>query len=367
MTLTSIIKQVITLLHSQPGSNAPQILEASALADVATRPGWFWLDLLAEDDATIEETGGLLGLRQFDIEHVLHLTEFPKFEERDNYVFLITHTPSLDELVLRTVEVDLFLGTKFLVSIRREDTPGLSAIRSLVNQGAVSDPASLTALITELFGRRMLPLLTGVDEAIYELEDQALAGNPEVPHQVQALRRDAIRLRRIVGPQRDAQRLLATSQRLVTSDVARGRFMSAHDDYARIAESLDTARSLLASVLDTYRATVAEKMNEVMKVLTVFSAIVLPLGLMAGIYGMNFRDMPGVEWASGFWALSTVMALTAAALWFYFVRRGFIGGPRIPRVDRAVSRGMAGFVHLTLAPVRLFEKVVVENLDRESE
>jgi len=100
-----------------------------------------------------------------------------------------------------------------------------------------------------------------------------------------------------------------------------------------------------------------------MKVLTVFSAIVLPLGLLAGLFGMNFVDMPWLDRGWGFSALVVVMALIAIGLWAYFVRRRFIGGPRLPRVDQAVSRGMASFVHLSLAPVRLLERALTSDTD----
>jgi len=108
---------------------------------------------------------------------------------------------------------------------------------------------------------------------------------------------------------------------------------------------------VLGAVLETYRSTVAERTNEVMKVLTVFTAILLPLSLVAGIYGMNFAHMPELRWRLGYlWALA-VMLVVALALWVYFARRGFVGGPRIGQAPRVVGKGLADLVRLTIKPV----------------
>ena len=97
--------------------------------------------------------------------------------------------------------------------------------------------------------------------------------------------------------------------------------------------------------------------------LTVFSVIILPLTLLVGIYGMNFANMPELDWPFAYFVLLAVMATIAAGLWVYFSRRGFIGGPRLPRVDRVVGRGLAGLFHLTTAPVREVVQWLVEDED----
>jgi hypothetical protein len=96
---------------------------------------------------------------------------------------------------------------------------------------------------------------------------------------------------------------------------------------------------------------VAERTNEVMKVLTVFTAVLLPLSLVAGIYGMNFAHMPELAWRLGYlWALG-VMAVVGIGLWVYFARRGFVGGPRLSQAPRVVGKGLADLVRLTIKPV----------------
>jgi magnesium transporter len=222
----------------------------------------------------------------------------------------------------------------------------------------------LLAGILEAAARRSLQLVDGLEAQISDLESRSVSGDPSVVGMVQAFRRDAIVLRRVLAPERDMVRSLMHEGMPGIDDRARRRLDSVYDDCYRVVESLDMARALLASVLETYRSTVAERMNEVMKVLTVFSAIILPLSLLAGIYGMNFTNMPELNQPWAYFALLGVMAAFAIGLWLYFSRRGFIGGPRLPRVDRVVGKGLAGLFHVTTTPVRGIVHWLIEDPDR---
>jgi magnesium transporter len=209
----------------------------------------------------------------------------------------------------------------------------------------------LFARLAEVGARRFQPLVEGLEERVLDTEARAVAGDRTVVGDVQALRRDALMLRKIVGPLRDTFMRLGSEELGGVGERARLRCQSVRDHYFRIAESLDTAQAVLGAVLETYRSTVAERTNEVMKVLTVFTSVMLPLSLVAGIYGMNFAHMPELDWRLGYlWALG-LMAVIGLGLWVYFARRGFVGGPRWERAPRVVGKGLADLVRLTVKPV----------------
>ena len=121
--------------------------------------------------------------------------------------------------------------------------------------------------------------------------------------------------------------------------------MIAFSPLGRADDDLQTMLRRAIATLDL------EKANEVMKVLTVFAAIILPLSLIAGLYGMNFARMPELDWRWGYFGVLGIMATVAISLWVHFAKRGFIGGPKIGRIPKALGLGIAGLVHLTTQPL----------------
>ncbi len=118
----------------------------------------------------------------------------------------------------------------------------------------------------------------------------------------------------------------------------------------RSLAALEAGRALLNSVIETYRGAVADQTNEIVRVLTVFSAIILPLTLIAGLWGMNFVEIPGAELEWGFWGLVGLMAVLVIGVWIYFSRRGFIGAPRLRELPRSVGLGL---YTIGTAPIRV--------------
>ncbi len=341
--------------------------EPHELEDLVSGAAWFWLDVDEVDSEVVDEIGRLFRLNRVGLDDVHAITEFPKADDYDDHLFFSSHSPALIEDRVTTAELDGFLSDRYLITFHRAQIPGVEWTRERVLQAedlSSLRPDVLLAGILEAAARRSLQLVDGLEAQISDLESRSVAGDPNVVGLVQAFRRDAIVLRRALAPERDMVRSLMHEGMPGIDDRARRRLDSVYDDCFRVVESLDMARALLASVLETYRSTVAERMNEVMKVLTVFSAIILPLSLLAGIYGMNFTNMPELKKPWAYFALLGVMACFAIGLWLYFSRRGFIGGPRLPRVDRVVGRGLAGLFQVTTTPVRGIMHWLIEDPDR---
>ena len=341
--------------------------ETHELEDLVSGAAWFWLDVDEVDGEVVEEIGRVFGLNRVGLDDVHTITEFPKADDYEDHLFFSSHSPALVDDRVTTAELDGFLSERFLITFHRTQIPGVDWTRERVLQAedlSALRPDVLMAGILETAARRSLQLVDGLEAQISDLESRSVVGDPNVVGLVQAFRRDSIVLRRALAPERDMVRSLMHEGMPGIDVRARRRLDSVYDDCFRVVESLDMARALLASVLETYRGAVAERMNEVMKVLTVFSAIILPLSLLAGIYGMNFTNMPELDQPWAYFALLGVMAFIAVGLWLYFSRRGFIGGPRLPRVDRVVGRGLAGLFYLTTTPVRGIVHWLIEDPDR---
>ena len=353
--------QLITVDNGKHRFSEPEIHQ---LEDQVSGAAWFWLDVDSIEPELVEEIGRLFALNRVGLDDVHTVSEFPKADDYDDHVFFSSHSPALADDRVTTAELDGFLSDRFLITFHRTPIPGVEWTRDRILQAEdllSLRPDVLLAGILEAAARRSLQLVDGLEAQISDLESRSVAGDPNIVGLVQAFRRDAIVLRRVLAPERDMLRSLMHEGMPGIDSRARRRLDSVYDDCYRVVESLDMARALLASVLETYRSTVAERTNEVMKVLTVFSVIILPLSLMAGIYGMNFANMPELEWPWAYFALLAVMVAVAVGLWTYFSRRGFIGGPRLPRVDRVVGRGLAGLFHVTTTPVRGVVQWLVED------
>ena len=359
--------RLITFRNGAPHFLEPEI---SDLEEQVSGADWVWLDVGSVERDLVSAIGRIFGLDRVGLDDVQTLTEFPKADDYDDHVFFSSHSPALADDRVTTAELDGFIADRFLITFHRTPIPGVEwTIERLeeTQTGSALRPDILLAGILEAAARRSLQLVDGLEAQISDLESQSVAGDPNVVGLVQAFRRDAIVLRRVLAPERDMVRSLMHEGLPGIGDRARRRLDSVYDDCYRVVESLDMARALLASVLETYRSTVAERTNEVMKVLTVFSVIILPLSLLAGIYGMNFANMPELDWRWAYFALLGIMLSVAVGLWGYFSRRGFIGGPRVPRVDRVVGKGLAGLFHLTTTPVRGVVQWIGEDQDRRKQ
>ncbi len=316
--------------------------------------GWVWVDLVDESMESIQEVGTAFSLDALSIEETMSENNLPLIEEQAGYVFLVLHGLAFGSGErLTTPEIDIFLGTNFLITIRDATTLSVDTIKQKIADGEetrAASPSELLASMALSASRRTAPLIVELQRQADKLEELALQADPNTIVQSHALRRDVILLRRALSPQYEVYRELSDAQHPTLTADARRRFNRVADAHMRALESLEAGRALLLSVLEIYRGAVADQTNEIMRVLTVFSAILLPLTLVAGLWGMNFLMIPGSEVENGFWWLAGVMAATALGLWLYFARRGFIGAPRLRDIPKAVGLGL---FTLGTAPIRV--------------
>lgn len=258
------------------------------------------------------------------------------------------------------------LGARALVTIHSNPIPAIEhQLDSLATGPAGTiNSAELASIVASAVSRQVLPLIDDLEIRIDGLEELAFASDPNTLIQVQALRRDLITLRRVVSRQRDLMDDLSILAHEAVGERGQAAFRRVFDHDARLVEFIDSARALLQSVLESYRGAVADQTNEIVRVLTVFSAILLPLALISGIWGMNFDLIPGDSQRWGFWAMVGGMAVFAIGLWFYFTKRGFVGAPRLRELPKAVGLGL---IQVGTAPVKAIASGVgtgIQHLDR---
>ena len=260
----------------------------------------------------------------------------------------------------------IVLGRRALVTIHTSPLLAIDHQFENLASGPAGEinAAELASIVASAVSRQVLPLIDELEIRIDGLEELAFNADPMTLLEVQALRRDLITLRRVVSRQRDLMDDLSIMVHDAVGERGQAAFRRVFDHDARLVEFLDSARSLLQSVLETYRGAVADQTNEIVRVLTVFSAILLPLALISGIWGMNFDFIPGDSEAWGFWVMIGAMAAFAIGLWVYFSRRGFVGAPRLRELPKAVGLGL---IQVGTAPVKAIASGVgtgIQQLDK---
>ena len=332
-------------LFYKADGGSPLVERATAEMDtLLAGPGYVWLDLLREPPQAIRVLADRFDLDRGSLEEAIDISLLPRVDEHDRYVYLV-----LEGLVLGsgerldTSEIDIFIGEKFLITIHRDSFPAIEWCQAPENTASTTGldtPARIAAFLAQLGTRRYLPLIEALDDRTDALEDMALASDPRTLSEVHALRRDVGLLRRSIAPQRDVFNELAESMHPVIDDGAARAFDRVFDHHLKIVDSLEGARNLLASVMETHRGAVADQTNQIVRILTVFSAVLLPMSVISGMWGMNFVDIPFADEKWGFLVLVGAMILLGVGLWLYFGRLRFISGPKLSELPKAVGLGL---------------------------
>ncbi|HYC87603.1 MAG TPA: magnesium/cobalt transporter CorA [Thermoanaerobaculia bacterium] len=295
-----------------------------------------WVDVQGADNEIIEpllETR--FGFHELAAEDTMSPNTLPKYDSFSQYDFFIFRTVDVNvsEHQSETFKIAAFLGKNFLVTAHRRPLRTVDAVcnrlgngdRRLLERGT----DFLLYSIVDAMVDAHFPLIEQIEEAVDDLQDRIFA-NADNTHldELLHLKRDINVLRRHSLPQRELLNQISRGDARFIQREHLIYFRDVYDHMFRISETIDVDRDLMTGTMDAYLSVVANRTNDIMKVLTIFSAIMLPLSLIAGIYGMNFEHMPELKWLHGYpFALGLMLGVTVIMLGL-FVRRGWIGMPK---------------------------------------
>jgi len=318
-----------------------------------------WLDCELTDPDELDRLGKRMDFNAAAIEDILDIEQMPKFDDYDNHVFVVLHALTAEGDRVDTIELDCFVADRLLVTVHAQPIPSIDWLWEAVQQHphlAARGADELFAELAEVVGRRYFEVVNAIEARIDDVADLALSAHPSVLGEIQVLRREEATVRRMLRPQlRVISDMRATNRRMI-STAGTGQLDDAYDVHNQLVESLAAARGLLTDALDTYRGASAERQANATTILAVYSAILLPLSLIASWYGMNVRDLPASEASWGWIAVTIGMLTLAAVSIFVFIRGGLI---RLPR-RRVRIRGLA---RVARGPVRGLE-MLRRNTDR---
>ncbi len=294
-----------------------------------------WLDVDGVHDVQAAEfTGRKFNLHPLLLEDVLNTTQKPKMEifEDENQIFVVIKTLKLDRINwdVEAEQVSFVLGENFLISFQERGSLNVfdqmkDRLRRENSRTRKFGADYLLYVLMDLVVDNYYLILDQLGEKLEELES-LIFSNPLPRHQneLYALKREVAVMKKAVLPLRDIlNNLIREESRLVTREV-NVYFRDVQDHVLQTIETLDSYREISESIMNNYHAMLSNRMNSVMKTLTVFTVIFMPLTFIAGIYGMNFDHMPELHQPNGYFYTLGFMVVLTIALWFYFKWKRYI-------------------------------------------
>lgn len=363
---------MLTAQFYAPGAKAAEDIPTEQIDErLKQKDGVVWLDLKEPTDEDFQMLEAEFGFHPLAMEDLKERDQRPKVVEYENYVFVVIHewhpAEGREDLnkacVERSAEVNAFVGRNFIVTVHTGDSPALKTTRKrwetnqdLQRQG----PYYLLYLLLDSVVDDYYPTLDAYDDRIDTLEEMVLKpadqsehifrrfgrdpseGDPSDPNRPRplttllGLRRDMLEMRRYVAPLRDAVNVLlrhvesigedanTEAQRRDRAHALFAYYQDIYDHTIRVVDTIDTYRDLLSGTLDAHLAVASNRLNEIVKVMTSVSIILMTWATVCGIYGMNFTDMPELHWHYGYPYALGLMAVLGGLEWVYFRRRRWL-------------------------------------------
>jgi magnesium transporter len=293
-----------------------------------------WVDLQGlGNEPTLQAIGQIFQLHPLVLEDVVNVPQRPKVEEYDAQLLIVTRMVLLDARSgsnsFLSEQISFILGDHYLLSVQEEAeydcfTPVRDRITTAKGNIRKMGADYLMYALIDAIIDGFFPVLEEYGEQLELLEDEVVA-NPsrQTLERIHRMKRELLSLRRAIWPQRDAINALIRDESDLISHEVRIYLRDCYDHTVQVLDMVETYREVASSLMDIYLSSVSNKMNEIMKFLTVMSSIFIPLTFIAGVYGMNFDNMPELRTRSGYFVCLGVMGTVAIVLLTLFWRRGW--------------------------------------------
>ncbi len=328
-----LAKVQIDVIHYDGHDWSEQLdVSVRSCADVVRKDSITWMNVSGVHDvALVERLGECFGIHPMTLEDIANTTQRPKVEEFPGYVFMVLKMIAFDEdrQVIDIEHVSVILGDHFVISFLEDDGDVFDAVRDRIRSASgrirwmMADYLAyslMDAVVDHYFlaVERMGDIIEEVDDRL--LEDP----HPGNIKEIHGLKRGILSLRKAVWPIREELAMIVKSESPLLTAESRVFWRDLYDHSIQIIDLVETHRDILGGMHDTYLSTLSHRMNEVMKVLTIISTIFIPLTFIAGVYGMNFKEMPELEWRGGYYSVWAVMILISLSLFLYFRRKQWL-------------------------------------------
>ncbi|MDY0189192.1 MAG: magnesium/cobalt transporter CorA [Desulfuromonas sp.] len=327
VTSMSIIDYSMDNIAERTIQSVDELLKYKDSASVT----WVIVEGLANVEI-VERIGAMFDIHMLVLEDILNTQQRPKFEEYDNYLYivlkcLIAEDPQF-RITYEQISLLVFKNFVFLFKEKKDDLFNAVQQRVRASKGRLRSLGAdyLTYVILDTVVDQNFSLIDSLDESITQLESSllVLGPNQETLNRIQRLKREIINIRRHVAPIREMLAGVMRSESELIDEKTHIYLRDVSDHAMRVIESIESYREILTGLLDIYMSSLSNKMNEVMKVLTVFASIFIPLTFLTGIYGMNFAYMPELQWKWAYPLLWGAFIAIPVLLLIYFKKKRWL-------------------------------------------
>ena len=319
-------------VYTTTGAEMQEIEQLESLLTETGQKGIAWIEVNGLHDVeTIEKIGRHFAIHPLVLEDILDTTQRPKFEEFDEYLFLVLRVPraikpvSAGETKENIVfeQVSWLVGKNWLISFTETDRDLFQPVREriLTGKGRIRSQGTdyLAYALLDLAVDHFFSVLEELGDVLNYL-DEALVIRPGSLQlkQIHFFKRQLLYLHKAAWPVREIIGTFERCESGLCNAETRPYLRDIYDHIIQVIDMVETYRDLVAGMLDIYLSSISYRLNEVMKVLTIISTIFIPLTFIAGVYGMNFESMPGLRWEYGFYAVGTLMLAVSLVMIKFF-------------------------------------------------
>ena len=298
--------------------------------DVCAESAVTWVQVNGlSDPAAFETIGQHFGIHPLVIEDVLSTDHRPKFEEFDDYLFLVFRVPLSAETEVTFEQISLLVGDHWLISFMETARPLFDPVRDRIQSGkgrirSVGPDYCAYALV-DLIVDSYFDALEQMGDTIEDLDERLVRRpDPKLLNEIHRLKRTLLYVHKACWPAREIIGSFERCDSKLRSAAVGPYLRDVYDHIIQVIDTVETYRDIVSGMLDTYLSSVSYRLNEIMKVLTIISTIFIPLTFLAGVYGMNFDNMPETHWPNGYFMLWGLMLVIAGLMMVYFYKRGWL-------------------------------------------
>ncbi len=324
------------LAYDEGGIVERTIIDPESVREELERHRVLWVDVRGLANAElITGIGRLFELHPLALEDVVHTHQRAKVEEYASGYYLVVRIPHLVDSCMELEQISIFLGERFVVTFQEREGDSFEPIRERIRtaHGRIRSlgPDYLVYALLDAVVDSYFPFVEAYGDRLEDLEDRILTDpDKTVINAIHEIKRDLLLIRRAVWPLREAVNLLLRDGSKQIGEETRLYLRDVYDHTIQLVELTETQREIASGLLDVYLSSVSNRMNEVMKVLTIIATIFIPLSFVTGVYGMNFDvsrspwNMPELHWRYGYPFALGLMAAIAIGLLLYFRRKRWL-------------------------------------------